>query len=422
MLPVLLAVQLAAARPVGKIDVLKVWISAVEEHRPEQLDDAANQVRAIGHAELDRVRIELRTIIKLMRSPRETIFYAVEPGRESAGRSPALVYANEELTALRDIAAAAARRGDTNRLLKRAAVLHTDLAILAPLDGVPPVRGRRGALQRTTALVQDGRPIALLDAVDHWEMARRILDEIRSRPERNEPDPQHDADVRLWYRATSAYQQSNHLVERRHLMTAVAVFPDDADILFLAGASREMAAAPGVYDTLRQTRGPALNLDSEEAEMRTAESLFRRALAANARHTEARLRLGRVLGRLGRHDDAVKELQAVAASATDPVIAYYAHLFLGRELDAQRDPAGARHAYERAAALHPGAQSPRLALSQLMNRSGDRAASRDLIRETIAEAAIDDPDLFWVYYRAAGRDADVLMTRMFRAMAPEPVP
>jgi tetratricopeptide (TPR) repeat protein len=414
MLPLLLALQLAAAGPPDKVVVLSAWMAAVEEHQGGILDDAADRVRAMSRPRLERVGIDLRTIIKLIGDPEASVFYPDPPGRVTTSRSQAIVYTRDELRVLRELAFAASGRGDANRLIKRAAALHTDIAIFAPFDGVPVTGRRGGELQRRTAFVEDGRQVALLEGVDHWQMARRLLDEVRSRPER-QPDPGNDPGVRLWYRATMAHLLRNHHVDMPHFTDAVAVLPDDADVLFLAGAVRDMASAPGAYNTLAKT----MSLGSAEAEMRQAELFFRRALTARPNHVEARLRLGRLLTRLGRPGDAINELRK-AVSVDEPLLRYYAELFLGGALDAQRDSAGARAAYLRAVELAPSAQSPQLALSQLTDRAGDRGAALTALRRTLSTDAVDDVDPFWSYHIAAGRDADALMRRMHQTFSPEP--
>ena len=76
----------------------------------------------------------------------------------------------------------------------------------------------------------------------------------------------------------------------------------------------------------------------------------------------------------------------------------------------------AREAYVRAAAFYPRAQSPRLALSALATRMGDRkealAAIEPLFRLPEAAAERDDP--WWIYLDSAGRNADALLAEMRR--------
>ncbi len=76
-----------------------------------------------------------------------------------------------------------------------------------------------------------------------------------------------------------------------------------------------------------------LGVETEGSELRRSEQLYKRALEADPALVEARIRLGRVLGLRGRHEEAVAQLQQ-GLSATETLLQYHAHLFLAAELDA----------------------------------------------------------------------------------------
>lgn len=84
------------------------------------------------------------------------------------------------------------------------------------------------------------------------------------------------------------------------------------------------------------------------------------------------------------------------------------------EAQAGYDAAGA--AYERAAALFPRAQSPRLALSNLARRRGDLATALRAMRPLFDIAADDvqQDDPWWVYYTAHGRHAADLLSAVWQ--------
>ena len=153
--------------------------------------------------------------------------------------------------------------------------------------------------------------------------------------------------------------------------------------------------------------------------MQQAERFFRRAIERGLHFDEARIRLGRVLGLQGRHADAVDQLRAAAPA--DPLLSYYAAMFLGAEVEALARPAEARGWYERAAALYPRAQSPRLAISQLAQREADRpGAIRALEQAFQASAAGEDgDDPWWTYHTAQGRDANSRLAALYRLVPPE---
>jgi tetratricopeptide (TPR) repeat protein len=132
--------------------------------------------------------------------------------------------------------------------------------------------------------------------------------------------------------------------------------------------------------------------------------------------TETRMRLGRTLGRLGRHADAAVELrQAVAANPEDdPLMLDYGELCLGAEEEALGRHDEARSAYEHAAAQYGLAQSPLIALSQLARRRGDRAGALRAIEHLFAlrPEAIEREDPWWTYHVAQARNAETLLEEL----------
>ncbi len=75
----------------------------------------------------------------------------------------------------------------------------------------------------------------------------------------------------------------------------------------------------------------------------------------------------------GRPDQAVTLLEQAEARLPRPELRYYAALFLGRAREASTQMEAARAAYERAMALFPQAQSPRLALAHMAWRGGNES-------------------------------------------------
>jgi tetratricopeptide (TPR) repeat protein len=183
----------------------------------------------------------------------------------------------------------------------------------------------------------------------------------------------------------------------------------------------EGLASPRVQLVVQRARlstGMSYAIGSADANFRRAERFLRRAIELDERALEARVRLGRVLGQQGRHEDASRELQRAAADASENRFAYYAHLFLGAEEAALDRLDRAREAFERAAALYPGAQSPALSLSLLARRTGDRAGAARILERALAaargESDRDDP---WRGYDEGLVDLAEDHLRNFREMA-----
>jgi hypothetical protein len=92
-------------------------------------------------------------------------------------------------------------------------------------------------------------------------------------------------------------------------------------------------------------------------------------------------------------------------------------LFLGAEEEALGRLAQARAAYTEAAALYPRAQAPRLGLSQLAHRTGDRVAARAEPAPALPPYVSDlKDDPWWTYRSAPGRHTDHLLAVVYHAL------
>jgi tetratricopeptide (TPR) repeat protein len=298
-------------------------------------------------------------------------------------------------------------------------MLHSDIALLVPgsamSSGSRDPTSRPGAGPESVIEFSDGRQLGVQKLNLHWEVGRALLDLVG-------PDPSKDPFVRLWYLATASFTQ--RLYQFAYAMPQIAraldLFPQDPDVLLLAGSVHEIFGSSRVQ-SLRFFIPSWTRVDfgEAEAEWRKARASFAMAVEADPSMGEARVRLGRVTGLLGDHAKAVDEIQRGLANAADPRLQYYALLFLGDELQALGRRAPAREAYERAAALYPAAQSPRLALSRLARRYGDRAAALRALEPVFArsgeEAAADDP--WWSYYAVPLRDLEAMFGGLKTALA-----
>jgi tetratricopeptide (TPR) repeat protein len=322
-----------------------------------------------------------------------------------------------DLLRLSSLAAESRRHGDdSNYLLRRGALLHTDVAMFVPSPTEPIAGSGAAAPQRFRLTISDGLEMNMGQVAVHWELARMLLEYVQ--PEgAGRPAPGRDDMVRQWYRATAAWMQSREDHDTQHLDRARLLFPDDPDILFLSGCQHETYAAPHIQSAMRSAvlpTGMTSDVGSDRAELRQAEAFFRRAIATNPNLPEARLRLGRALSLLDRHADARVMLTQALAGTDDPWLLYFGGLFLGRAEEALGNRDAARASYERAADLYPHAQSPRLALSQLARRSGDRAGALSAIAPVFSRTAGEDEreDPWWSYHVAQGRNAGALLDKV----------
>jgi tetratricopeptide (TPR) repeat protein len=307
-----------------------------------------------------------------------------------------------------------AQRGDVNRLLKRGAMLHADIAMLAEesliraaepaVPGGPPGRG--------PVRVSDGRAVGADNTDRHWEMARALLEIVT-------PEPALDEWVHRWYRAAAARMRRDSLLASSEplLERARQLFPKDAAFPFYGGCLHETQASPAaqaVYEAAapssRSRNAPWL----AGPHWNRAARLFTEALELQPSWPEARVRLGRVLGLLGRHKEAAATLRRALDETTDPPLVYWGSLFLGAEEEAVGRDAAARAAYERARKLRPGAQAPSLALSRLARRMGDRSQAIAELRAvlTLPADAVSRYDLLWDYHGASTLEADILFAEL----------
>jgi Tfp pilus assembly protein PilF len=147
---------------------------------------------------------------------------------------------------------------------------------------------------------------------------------------------------------------------------------------------------------------------SVQDELVRAEQYFSRAVRLAPDFAEARLHFGRVLGQLGKNEQAIDELSRAADGLSDSALRYYAGLFLGEVQARTGDLPAARQNLQRAHELYPAAQSPLLALADLARRDNDSVSAAAFLKELLAlphaEQARDDP--WWWYSHSQVRDAE----------------
>ncbi len=156
----------------------------------------------------------------------------------------------------------------------------------------------------------------------------------------------------------------------------IELFPRDAELLLTAGCVLEEKAFLTTVSS-RDAFPSALALPQEW--FKDARRDLADAVAIDPDLVLARVRLGRVLWRLGQPEPAREALEAAVARAREPDHRYLAHLFLGRiHEDAQRlDQALSE--YRRAAEVYPEGQSAAVALSHALQLTGDMEGSRQVL-------------------------------------------
>ena len=198
---------------------------------------------------------------------------------------------------------------------------------------------------------------------------------------------------------------------------AIALYPLDAELLLARGSVREESATLARESPSAGVPGSVE--PSAEAVRREGWKHARRDLEEALRLDPglglARLRVGRVLWRLGEPEPARQQLEQALPSlrATDHV--YLAHLFLGRiHQDAGRlDEAIGE--YRLAVALHPSALSAAVALSSALGLAGDADAGRSALRQGLESAGrrrARDPH--WDYQVVNAVELEGLLDELYR--------
>jgi tetratricopeptide (TPR) repeat protein len=440
----------------GRIPRLERWLKDILRHAPGTPDAAVVDASEWSNSEIEMLRVDSLVLSQLMRNPRLTSFQMPEKDVEcidclgarreltqprtllaggtirytdsqlhrlkvlacaAAGKLKD-AYCREiqaepeidaELSRLAELAANERKKGDENYVLRLAALLHADVAMitagaLQPVTDSGPTAGQSVRVQTA-----DGEATDIGTGDGHWTLGRSLLDEIK---------PGRDDMVRSWYVATSTWMQLVQQYNRVHLEHARKLFPGDATIAFLNGTHAEAYAGAAIQAVVKSAvlpTGFALKIGSSDAEMKTAETFLERSIRLDPSFDEAHLHLGRVLVARGKPQEAIIELQRAASATKDPLIQYYAAMFLGAAEEALSHDDAARVSYEHAAEVFPRAQSPYLALSALNATRGSRTAAIASIAPLFALPSNaeyrDDP--WWRYPTLQGRRAGELLQALW---------
>ena len=390
--------------------MLNEWIDAVEDHVPGDTDTALERITAWSLEDVDLMRGYVELLAGL---PNDTPERAFRRRAISANDSAAVRMRAKDLQA----------RGDFDAFLKRAAILHTDAALLdpfilltAPPKAAPP-RGRKplGQPERIIDVISaDGRIESYKIANPNWQIAMDLLEALPTQPAR-------DPIVAQWYRAIGAYfaKQDNRADAIRHFERARRVVPDDPGVLFGEACLQETLGSPDIQNFARLAKLPGglvlIGIEAPRDHFRRAETLLKRALASQPDFVEARLRLGHVLVELNEHQAALPHLSQVILGANDPVLLYYAHLFAGDAAFALDRLPESRASYERAIESHPESQAARLGLAAALRAGGNREAALDsaLATLTIEPGNRDsDHDPWWEYYNGDAANVERLIKEL----------
>lgn len=398
--------------PVALVD----WLAAATDHRPGDVDAPLRRAAGFSSDVLRGLWVDVQVLLRIVDVPSDRRFRVAPLESETSPGGRALLPPNVRLRpderTLFDELALKVRVMNRNVLLRRATLLHTDVVRLVP-EMAGAAGGSTAASAPLRVFVGDGSGRGAETLSLHEELARLVAGLIA-------PDPRQDAFVLAWYRATVLLWQATETFGSVQLRHAQRLFPDDAVVLYLAGCEHEAFASPLFQQFARSFRESSLRpqFGDDAGELKRAEDAYRRALAADASMLDASVRLGRVLGLRGRHDEAVVVLTHALDGTLDPFMTYYARLFRGAAHEALGQLTDARDDFEWAAAQVPHARVPHLSLAQLWRQLGDRDRSVASLSRALAPAGAKEPADPWVAYRRAqARNADAAMTAVVQMVA-----
>jgi hypothetical protein len=449
-LVIMLSAPTAAQQPRKNINdasygALQTWVKAVRSHTPGQTDVSVITVAGLSY----ETREDLNTGMSL--------FLAALMGW------PVDTDNNRTAEAIVAMGRAAGRD-----FLKQAAVLHSDVAAYADLVPMRSISTRkrptprpqelqveRGRLpskevlppllrDERLLLSKDGEVIGQTVSSWNWPFARSLIDllsagRVRKIFSDGRPDRATDPFVSAWYHATTAFMFARGLYGEAtpHLHHASMVLPDDALAVFDRACYAEilglpmlqtLVPRPGAEQHARASGAPTwstpassdppLLMPSIEKTNGEAEQLFRRALQIDPLLVEARVRLARLLQVRGRHEEAAAELKTALGANPTGVVAFYAHLFAGRTLQALGQTSEAAQHYASASALFPDAQSAILGSSQVALFQADVPATLAPLERLGSRSSTLTADPWWYYDLAAGRDVNDLLRAMWAEVPP----
>jgi tetratricopeptide (TPR) repeat protein len=247
----------------------------------------------------------------------------------------------------------------------------------------------------------------------HDQISRRLAGVLLSRTAETRRDELNAARefVRDWHLLVASELHVLLRIDysRPRLDEARRQFPDDARVLLASGADHEaLSAATAGWLRLRNAAGEHRSQErvNTTRELQRASEFYIAALHVEPALEEGRLRLGRVLHRLGDTDAARRELALVHTTTAVPVLKYLAAVFLALVEAEAAEYGRARELYAEAASTTPWRHAVLLGMSELAYRRGRPADAADLARELLR--GDDEYDPWWHYIQGTAWHRDAL--------------
>ena len=290
----------------------------------------------------------------------------------------------------------ALRRADLTKdrfFMTRALVLHTDLAIVQ--RQVAPQGGHAGA--KGSFVLEDGQAVGRREGSPHWAVALKIATLMAGGE-----DPEAQRVALRWFHTVNALFLHWADATLLYADTGLRYFPKDAALLVYRATVHQTYANGRVQQFLdRAYRSAGSPQELAPVELARADADLRHALEIDPTLVEARIRRAHVVGDLGRPDEAVALATEALRGKLPPFFESYASLILGRNQFRAGRLDEARAAFDRAAALAPTAQAPRIGLSQVALAAGRSTEALAVLTDFLGpgRAVEADAEVWESYYR-----------------------
>jgi tetratricopeptide (TPR) repeat protein len=240
-----------------------------------------------------------------------------------------------------------------------------------------------------------------------WQI--RLGEQLLESLARAQPAPTEDFVARWSVVASSVFQARTDVPRARAALAfGLASRPRDARVRQHAGTIEDLASLVAENDDtgLADRKGT----EARRLTLRLigrAEREYRESLAIAPDYAPARIRLGRLLHRRDRLQDARAELERARAGVLPTGERYLLLLFLSATYEALKEPALARAALQEGVRVAGNQQGAWLALAQFEERSGHPERARGVIAQGLVHGRRSDTDAWWDY-RHGGFDSEGL--------------
>lgn len=190
--------------------------------------------------------------------------------------------------------------------------------------------------------------------------------------------------LRRFYLGLARHAHWSHCLSTAELWARAGLkrFPRDGPLMLTLGIAAENDA---FHERAPTSRSQGMS-GKQRALWEDAQRTFEAALAADPQLHEARLRLGRVLWRLGKTEAARVCFEMVLSKDPEPSLVYLAHLFLGRLHQDQGRLADAEKEYSAALAMRSGSEPAAVAVSYVRQLLGNPEGARDALNRFLVYA------------------------------------